>query len=258
MRRNHPSQAVALLTPRSHHRLNVKLWLIGLLGVGVFMLDEGWFPLATPVTLTPQDPGAVLAREAQKLKGLVFRRGGRHRDERDGLDCMGLCFVALQRAFGTEWKQWPADPTLLIQYEFLGRPVAGLQAVPTNIVRYDLLKTGDIVFILKSRRNRREPSLARQNGRGLWVWHMGIYVGGMQYLWVHADQASRRVTEVPLPAYLANPEARVDAIFVVRPADSVWKDPQDRLNLVRRVEPGALTRPTIARFLSYMTRPSGS
>ncbi len=165
--------------------------------------------------LGPSDNPLVV--QGRSRAGTEYILNGRQTERWPGLDCMGLVFRSYEDVHRSPWRTHSINPTELIRNRSLGVPVQNLDGVGTNELAYDSLVPGDIIFILRSQENPKEPSIVSIDGVPQWVWHMGIYTGGKNYGFLHADPYHGRSHEVPLNDYLNNFWTRNSGIFVVRP-----------------------------------------
>ncbi|MDP2308504.1 MAG: hypothetical protein Q8P18_20965 [Pseudomonadota bacterium] len=176
---------------------------------------------AAPVTTAPEPPPAAepeiptpIVMAARQYMGRPYRFGGRGAQ----LDCMGLVFLAWADATGGNWRKLSVNPTRIVARRQLGPAVESLAGVPTERIDWDLLKPGDVIFLLGPTQNPAEPAIATVDGVPEWVWHMGLYSGGAERRFVVGDHFHGRVSELALPAYLTRYADWYDAIFVTRPA----------------------------------------
>ncbi len=142
----------------------------------------------------------ILVKEARKYLGIPYKWGGR---SRNGLDCMGLCFLSYAEAYNKNWRILSVNPTELIENQQLGKKVDELFGVSVDSIDCDLLKSGDIVYLLYPCNNPNETEIfIDKRGIKYWVWHMGIYSGGEKHNWINADFFSEKVIETPLKEYM--------------------------------------------------------
>lgn len=171
--------------------------------------------LALSLALLPPDAADRAVQEARKALGTPYVLGGRLRDEKDGLDCQGLVFFALQGVSRCGWRSWSVMPTESVQGE-LGLPVSG--AAPVSAARLSevlpILEAGDVLWFVDAVENPAEPSIARLDGSAVWVWHVGLYVGDGRF--VVGDHFAGKVVEEDLVAYTAEHYA---GVFVTRMRD---------------------------------------
>lgn len=170
--------------------------------------------LADP-TVPPPPPALpagqpALVEAARKYLGRPYSFGGRDAN----LDCMGLVFRAWQDAGRGAWDDLSVNPTEIVEKRQLGAPVPGLDGVPNASVSLSRFAAGDVIFFLGYARNPAEPSIATLDGVPAWVWHMGMYAGGGNF--VVGDHYAGKVVEIPLLTYLAKHDNYV-GVFVVRP-----------------------------------------
>lgn len=151
-----------------------------------------------------------LVDAARKYLGRPYSFGGRDAN----LDCMGLVFLAWQDAGRGTWDDLSVNPTEIVEKRQLGAPVRGLDGVLNANVRLGNFSPGDVIFFLGYAENPAEPAIATLDGVPAWVWHMGLYAGGGNF--VVGDHYAGKVVEIPLLTYLAK-HANYVGVFVVRP-----------------------------------------
>lgn len=183
--------------------LSVSLAEPGALPTGV---DAGPRPA---VSALPAGQPALVAA-ARKYLGRPYSFGGRDAN----LDCMGLVFLAWQDAGRGSWDDLSVNPTEIVAKRQLGTPVPGLDGVPNAQVSLSRFAPGDVIFFLGYAKNPAEPSIANLYGVPAWVWHMGMYAGGGNF--VVGDHYAGKVVEIPLLTYLAKHD-NYAGVFVVRP-----------------------------------------
>ncbi len=171
--------------------------------------------LALSLALLPPEHADRAVAEARKALGTPYVLGGRLRDSRDGLDCQGLVFFALQTLSGCGWRSWSVMPTESVTGE-LGLPVAG--AAPVAAARLaevlPVLEPGDILWFVDPPENPAEPSIAALDGARVWVWHVGLYAGDGRF--VVGDHFAGKVVEEDLVTYTQQHYA---GVFVTRMRD---------------------------------------
>lgn len=180
----------------------------------------GFFPhrmlaLALGLALLPPDTAERAVAEAKKALDTPYVLGGRLRHERDGLDCQGLVFFALQAVSRCGWRSWSVMPTHSVRGE-LGLPVPG--AAPVSAARaaevLPILEPGDILWFVDPVENPAEPSIAELDGRAVWVWHVGLYAGDGRF--IVGDHFAGKVVQEELVPYV---QAHYAGVLVTRMRD---------------------------------------
>ncbi|MCC7075018.1 MAG: C40 family peptidase [Deltaproteobacteria bacterium] len=171
--------------------------------------------LALSLALLPPDNAERAVSEARKALGTPYVLGGRLRDAKDGLDCQGLVFFALQALSGCGWRSWSVMPTESVKGE-LGLPVAGAAPVAAARLAEQLpvLEPGDLLWFVDIPENPAEPSIATLDGARVWVWHVGLYAGDGRF--VVGDHFAGQVVEEDLLSYTQQHYA---GVFVTRMRD---------------------------------------
>jgi hypothetical protein len=106
----------------------------------------------------------------------------------------------MERISACGWRSYSVFPTASVRDRELGEPVEGLFPVATTALDAALLQPGDVVMLLAEVANPAEPALAELSGAPVWVWHVGMAIGGGR--WINADPFSGEVQEGELAAYL--------------------------------------------------------
>ncbi len=163
---------------------------------------------SSPADKSKDQPfGERLLKAASKYYGVRYRDNGR---SEDGVDCMGLIFLAYRDVTQKDWKNLPTWPRVLVESEKLGRPVDGLAPVLKKDIDYKRLKRGDIVYLLVPFQiGSDQESFAVINKIEFWPWLVGIYAGKGKCLYAKPNDRVRidRIKD------LLDPD---DAIFVTR------------------------------------------
>lgn len=142
---------------------------------------------------------AVMLEVARNLVGTPYVLGGREAGK--GVDCQGVVFLAAQAAKRCSWKSYSVFPTKTVALKEFGEPVPGLSPVSREALDVSKLEPGDVVMLLDTTENIKEPALAQLDGQDVWVWHMGLYAGDGK--WIDADPFTSQVQEHPLADYLS-------------------------------------------------------
>ena len=201
------------------------LLIIGLVGRSAEQQDAGPPPKATLIDegLSASEPAATPARQAapplvraaRMYLNYEYRLGGRLTKTNPGLDCMGLVFIAWDKATGAGWHGLSVSGKKIIAEGQLGTTVPGLNGILTSKVDLSVLKPGDVVFLFGPAENPREKPLVEIQGVPYWIWHMGIYSGNG--FWINADNYAGQVIEVDLLEYLRQHADFLSGIWAVRP-----------------------------------------
>ena len=170
--------------------------------------------LATLLSLPPHDEQR-LVQAARRHLGVPYQLGGRLRNG-EGLDCQGVVFFALQRAFGCKWRTYSVYPTVSVKTGELGARVAGLDPIASASLPIDRLRPGDILMLVDFAENSAEPAIGSLDGRPVWVWHVGMYGGAGK--WIVGDHFAGEVVEVELARYLQEHRDTYAGVFVTRMA----------------------------------------
>lgn len=171
---------------------------------------------APPAPVAPAPPAATpapappLVERARAYLGRPYAFGGRGKS----LDCMGLVFLAWEDAGRGRWRKLSVNPTTLVSRASLGQPVPGVSPAAAAGLDLGALAPGDVLFLLGYDENPAEPALATLAEGEAWVWHMGMYTGGGNF--IVGDHYAGRVVEEPLLPYLARHE-NYAGVYAVRP-----------------------------------------
>lgn len=130
----------------------------------------------------------------------------------EGIDCQGVLFYAAERLGRCNWKSFSVLPTKSVEWNELGQRVAGLDPVATADLDLSRLEPGDIIMLLGTTQNPKEPAIATLAQVPVWVWHTGVYSGNGQ--WIEADLPT--VIETDLAAFLSDYAEVYVGIFVTR------------------------------------------
>jgi cell wall-associated NlpC family hydrolase len=171
---------------------------------------------APPTPVAPAPPAATpalappLVERARAYLGRPYAFGGRG----ENLDCMGLVFLAWEDAGRGRWRKLSVNPTTLVSRASLGQPVPAVSPAAAAGLDLGALAPGDVLFFLGYEENPAEPALATLAEGEAWVWHMGMYSGGGDF--IVGDHYAGRVVEEPLLPYLARHE-NYAGVYAVRP-----------------------------------------
>lgn len=169
--------------------------------------------LALLVALAPAKADAVVT-EARKFLGTPYVLGGRLGDGRDGIDCQGVIFLALEKVFGCGWRSYSVYPTKSVARRELGAPVPGSSPVATAGLDVAALEKGDVLMLVGFDKNPAEGPIGKLDGRNVWVWHTGLYAGDGK--WIVGDHYAGKAVEVPLQPYLVAHRDAYAGVFVTR------------------------------------------
>lgn len=173
-------------------------------------------PTTLLIALSPAKGDAVVD-EARKVLGTPYRLGGRlgaGRDRREGIDCQGVIFFALERVFGCGWKSYSVYPTRTVARRELGAPVDGMAPVSSTKLDVTKLEKGDVLMLVGFDENPAEGAIGELDGRKVWVWHTGLYAGGGK--WIVGDHYAGKAVEVNLESYLREHADTYAGVFVTR------------------------------------------
>jgi hypothetical protein len=174
--------------------------------------------VAVPVLALPEASERVVIQEARKILGVPYDLGGRMRandsGDVEGIDCQGLVFFALQPIARCGWKSFSVMPTVSIPARELGAPVDGLAPVATAKLDVTKLRPGDVIHFVGVDVNPAEPSIARLDGKPVWVWHMALASGDGKF--IVGDHFAGAVVEEDLLAYLRAHDDVYQGVLVTR------------------------------------------
>jgi len=154
-----------------------------------------------------------VVRAARRHLGVHYDLGGRLRNG-EGLDCQGVLFFAMQRAFGCRWRSFSVYPTRSLASGELGRRVPGLDPIASEDLDLTKLRPGDVLMMIDFAENPAEPAIGSLDGKPVWVWHVGMYSGGGK--WIVGDHFAEEVVEVDLLEYLHDHRDSYAGVFVAR------------------------------------------
>jgi cell wall-associated NlpC family hydrolase len=164
------------------------------------------------VSLTPVQEQA-LVQAARRNLGVRYHLGGRMR-RGEGIDCQGVVFFALQRAFGCSWRSYSVYPTETVVEQELGPRVPGLDPIASEALEIERLRPGDVLMLVDFSENPAEPAIGELRGKPVWVWHVGMYTGAGK--WIVGDHFAGAVVEVDLREYLREHADTYAGVFVTR------------------------------------------
>lgn len=120
--------------------------------------------------------GYKLVNSAKEYIGVPYKFDGRNRD---GLDCMGVIFLAYSKVTGKRWQNLSVYPSKLVKSGELGKPIEwfDVKVIEEDTSYTEKLKVGDIIYFLSPFFEIKDEPLAIINGVKYWPWHMGIYCG---------------------------------------------------------------------------------
>lgn len=172
------------------------------------------FSVIVAVMVAQNGPAVGAGVEAARaLLGVSYDWGGRLRKS-EGLDCMAIVLAAAERASGCGWRSYPVKPTELVEKRLWGTRVAGLDPIATEALSLDALATGDVLMLVGAAVNPAEPSIGTLGSTPVWVWHVGLYLGGGSML--VGDHHEGQVAVVELLSYLRKHEGEFSGVFVTR------------------------------------------
>ncbi len=160
---------------------------------------------------------------AEKYLGKEYVFGGRDGQKRcrengkrvaclHGIDCLSLLYFAYEDVFGTRWWTFPVVSSKLIEGEYFGKPVPGLNGVLRDKLDTGKLHKGDILFFMIEDYNLENDKPMLVEGRKKFgVWHTGIvhHVDNGRVVVIHAKPGAK-VTIEPLD------DISFEAVYVVR------------------------------------------
>ncbi|MCA2981918.1 MAG: C40 family peptidase [Myxococcaceae bacterium] len=168
--------------------------------------------LVLGLTLSQNPVGAGLLA-AKALIGTPYEWGGRLRG-REGIDCMGVVLAAAERASGCGWRSYPVNPTQLVAGRLWGAPAEGLSPVASGRLDVERLREGDVLLLVGPSPNPQEAAIGQLDGRPVWVWHAGLFLGAGQALF--GDHRAGQAVVEPLAPYLARYADEYSGVFVLR------------------------------------------
>lgn len=161
----------------------------------------------------PPALGKKMVAAARAAVGTRYQFGGRLRGG-DGIDCLGVVFLAAESIGQCGWKSFSVYPTKLVERQELGAPVEGLSPVRADKLDVGKLEVGDVLMLLHPTENPAEGPIGVLDGVPVWVWHTGIYAG--EGKWLVGDLFAGQVIETDLKRYLADYSAAYVGVFVTR------------------------------------------
>jgi len=150
--------------------------------------------------------GYKLFEEAYKYLDVPYSFNGRS-DKK--IDCMGLVFLAYTDVTEKRWQELSVSPKQLIKSGKLGNAVEGFEGVLEEDADFTKLRVGDIVYLLFDYKCNNEGETVNIDGKGYWVWHMGLYAGmhNNEPYWIEAKPGEyvmiQRMTNQPFDALIA-------------------------------------------------------
>lgn len=150
--------------------------------------------------------GYKLFEEAYKYLDVPYSFNGRS-DKK--IDCMGLVFLAYTDVTEKRWQELSVSPKQLIKSGKLGNAVEGFEGVLEEDADFTKLRVGDIVYLLFDYKCNNEGETVNIEGKGYWVWHMGLYAGmhNNEPYWLEANPGEyvmlQRMTNQPFDALIA-------------------------------------------------------
>jgi hypothetical protein len=161
----------------------------------------------------PPALGEKMVAAARAAVGTRYQFGGRLRGT-EGIDCLGVVFLAAEAIGPCGWKSFSVYPTKLVEHQELGAPVEGLSPVSTAELDVAKLEVGDVLMLLHPTENPAEAPIAELNGVPVWVWHTGVYSG--EGKWLVGDLFAGQVIETDVKRYLADYAFAYVGVFVTR------------------------------------------
>lgn len=154
--------------------------------------------------------GEKLLENAKKHIGTEYKWDGRLTKKNPGLDCMGLVFLAYAKTTGNPWYNLSVKPSELVKNGKLGKSVEGLDGVLRDNINYELFKKGDIVYLLIKDFPIKDEPLKIINNQKYRPWHMGLYEGEKERLFLNANPMSGCVQSDPIE------DLPFDAVYATR------------------------------------------
>lgn len=164
--------------------------------------------------MSPEVQRKVLTR-ARALLGTPYELGGRGRAG-EGIDCQGVVFRALEAAMTCGYQSFSVLNVKNLRDGELGEPVPGLAPVAAAALDVSALQPGDVIWLVSPDENPAEGAIARLDGRAVWVWHTGLYVGDGR--WLVGDHFAGEAVETDLRVYLSAHATTYSGVFVLRMA----------------------------------------
>ena len=180
----------------------------------IVLVSMIFFSAAATARALPEASERSVVEEARKILGVPYALGGRLRDSSDGIDCQGLVFFALQPLTRCGWKSFSVMPTKSIPARELGAPVAGLAPIATEKLDVTQLRAGDVIHFVGVDVNTAEASIAKLDGKDVWVWHMALASGDGKF--IVGDHFAGAVVEEDLLAYLRLHSDVYQGVFITR------------------------------------------
>jgi cell wall-associated NlpC family hydrolase len=173
------------------------------------------WPLLAALIVAAEPPGPALVTHAREVLGTPYEFGGRLRGKTPGIDCQGVLFYALERAFPRcGWKSYSVMPTVSIPTAELGPAVSGMNPVSSAAVDLGKLEPGDFLWFVGPAENPAEPAIAKLGGADVWVWHTGLYAGDGKF--IVGDHYAGEAVETPLLPYLREHADTYSGLIVTR------------------------------------------
>jgi cell wall-associated NlpC family hydrolase len=163
-----------------------------------------------------KDASRILVESARDVLGVPYLLGGRMKKGAHGLDCQGLVFFAMERLSGCGWRSFDVFPTRSIPAGEMGASIPGLSPVATADLDPDMLRPGDVLHFVGPAENPAEGPIGKLGHQAVWVWHMGLYAGGGQF--IVGDHFAGEVTEADLRVYLQEHGDEYTGLWVTRPS----------------------------------------
>jgi hypothetical protein len=126
------------------------------------------------------------------------------------------------------------NPTQLVAGRLWGSPVEGLSPVASGALDLERLREGDVLLLVGPAANPHEAAIGQLDGRPVWVWHVGLFLGDGRALF--GDHHAGRTVVEPLAPYLSRFAGEYAGVFVLR-------GPATRPVRCRRHAPLAPARP---------------
>lgn len=162
--------------------------------------------------------GHKILEEAKKYVGVRYKFGGRNIN---GLDCMGLIFLAYSKVTGRDWRKLSVYPSKIIKSGDFGNPVEGLNGViiEENNVKEVISKMeiGDIIYFLVPYEVGKDKPIVSINEKNYWCLHMAIYAGNGKILHANPfiDDSNKAEVIIELIENFVN-RTNIKTLFVTR------------------------------------------